>query len=147
MSDAFGPAERDPALLAFIKCHLTSMSRWNILRVLSEEPGPPWCVDDIARQTHTVVDVARRSLDELTDEGVIERYDGPAGPAYALDGAEPTSRVLARLLTEVGRNQGLRRIIVARMLQRGGAATSPPCGQVFGSDTESAPVRAMSRYG
>lgn len=38
-SSALGRPERDPALLAFIKCHLTSITRWNILRVLSEDPG------------------------------------------------------------------------------------------------------------
>ena len=31
-----GRAECDPALLAFIKCHLTSVAHWDLLRVLSE---------------------------------------------------------------------------------------------------------------
>src|SRR5690349_3747573 len=41
----FVQAECDPALLAFIKCHLTSMARWNILRVLGEDPGYHWPLD------------------------------------------------------------------------------------------------------
>ena len=35
LSDVLCRARCDPALLAFIKCHLTSMVRWNILRVLA----------------------------------------------------------------------------------------------------------------
>src|SRR5438874_2453592 len=29
------PAELDPALLAFVKCHITSFVKWDILRVLA----------------------------------------------------------------------------------------------------------------
>ena len=124
MSGALGLPEHDPALLAFIKCHLTSMARWNILRAMTEDPGYPWSVDELARQAHSSGAAARRLLEELVAEGLVERYDGSDGSAYILDGAEPTSRVLTRLLIEAGRNQGLRRIIVARMLAGEGLAAS-----------------------
>jgi hypothetical protein len=120
-----GQAERDPALLAFIKCHLTSIARWNILRVLSEDPGYQWSADEVARQAHGSGDATRRSLEALADEGLVARSDGPQGPSYALDGSEPTARVLARLQLEAGRNQGLRRIIVARMLAGDGESKEP----------------------
>jgi hypothetical protein len=124
-SRALGQPERDPALLAFIKCHLTSIARWNILRVLSEAPGYPWSVDEVAHQAHGSGDATRRSLDELADEGLVARSDGPQGPTYALDASRPTARVLARLQLEAGRNQGLRRIIVARMLEGASPAVAP----------------------
>jgi hypothetical protein len=117
MEGVLGRPERDPALLAFIKCHLTSITRWNILRVLSEDPGYQWPVDEVAHQAHGSGDATHRSLEELADEGLVKRCDGPYGPTYVLDGSEPTARVLSRLQIEAGRNQGLRRIIVARMLE------------------------------
>jgi hypothetical protein len=125
MSGVLGRPERDPALLAFIKCHLTSIARWNILRVLSEDPGYHWSVDEVARLAHGSSDGTRKSLEELVTEGVVERSDGPNGPSYALDGAEPTARVLARLRIEAGRSPGLRQIIVARMLEARGSSVSP----------------------
>ena len=84
MSAALGHPERDPALLAFIKCHLTSMTRWNILRVLSQDPGYHWSVDEVARQAHGSGDGTRSSLEELAAEGLVERYDGPDGPSYVV---------------------------------------------------------------
>src|SRR5688572_33499249 len=103
MRGVLGHPEFDPALLAFIKCHLTSMTRWNILRVLSQDPGYHWSVDEVTRQAHGSGDGTRRSLEELATEGLVERYDGPAGLSYTLDGAEPTARVLARLQIEAAR--------------------------------------------
>ena len=125
-SRALGRPEHDPALLAFIKCHLTSMARWNILRVLSQEPDYRWSVDDVACQVHASSDATRDALDELAGEGLLERYAGPLGPSYALDGTDPTARVLARLQIEAGRSPVLRQIIVARMLEGRGPATFRP---------------------
>jgi len=138
MRGVLGHPEIDPALLAFIKCHLTSIARWNILRVLSEDPGCQWSVDEVARQAHGSGDATRGSLEELADEGLVERYDvGPGGPTYALNGAEPTTRVLARLQIEAARNQGLRQIIVARMLESGGVAAAPLHGGATNSSRDS----------
>ena len=125
LHDVLCRVECDPALLAFIKCHLTSMARWNILRVLSEDSGYQWTLDEVARLTHGSGDAMRGSLEALTDEGLIERQDGPDGPSYTLEGTGSTARLLARLHSETGRNHGLRQIIVARMLQEPGSATSP----------------------
>src|SRR6266542_5526179 len=32
-------AELDPALLAFVKCHITSFVKWDVLRALAEQVG------------------------------------------------------------------------------------------------------------
>jgi hypothetical protein len=119
---AFDQAERDPALLAFIRCHLTSMARWNILRVLSEDPGYRWSPDEVARLALGAGDATRRSLEELATEGLVARHDGPDGTSYALVGTEPTARLLARLQIEAARDHGLRQTIIARMLEGRGSA-------------------------
>jgi hypothetical protein len=120
--------EHDTALLAFIKCHLTSFARWNILRVLTEAPDYCWSASEVARRAHQPGDVTRRALDDLVTEGLIHRGEEPSGPTYTVDGAEPTGRVLIRLLAEAGRNHGLRQIIVARILEHGEGTASPRRG-------------------
>jgi len=125
LSDVLYRAECDPVLLAFVKCHLTSIARWNILRVLSDDPGYQWPLREVARLAHGSDDATRRSLEALADEGLVERHDGPDGPCYGLEGTGPTARMLARLQVEAARNQGLRQIIVARMLEGCDCAASP----------------------
>ena len=132
----FIQAERDPALLAFIKCHLTSMDRWNILRVLSEDPGYHWPPDEVAHLAQRAGDATRRSLEELATEGLVARHDGPEGPFYALEGTAPTARLLARLQVEAARNHRLRQIIVARMLEGRGSAASPLHGLTSASQVD-----------
>jgi hypothetical protein len=51
-------------------------------------------VDGVARQVHGSGDTTRESLDELADEGLVERYDGPIGPTYALNGTQPVFDIL-----------------------------------------------------
>ena len=38
-TSGFESAEADPALLAFVKCHITSLAKWEVLRVLAPRPG------------------------------------------------------------------------------------------------------------
>ncbi len=124
LSRALVRPEHDLALLAFIKCHLTSFTRWNLLRILTESPDYCWPVSEVAHQAHGSGEAARSTLEELVTEGLVQRHDGPAGPAYSLDGAEPTVRVLTRLLAEAGRSQELRQLIVTRILEHGGSGAS-----------------------
>ena len=125
MGGGFGRPERDPVLLAFINCHLTSIARWNTLRVLAESPGYAWTVGELARAARTTGDAARLALDEAAEEGLVERRDGADGPTYTLDLADPTYRVLARLLTAADRSEELRQLIVARIRDHGRGAASP----------------------
>ena len=108
------PIWRDLALLAFVKCHLTDVTRWNVLRALADSPGRWACVGEIARAIHQPPDAARDTLDALAREQLIRRRSGPAGPSYRLDPGDPTSRVVARLVDAARHDQQLRQIIAAR---------------------------------
>src|SRR5689334_18669122 len=106
-------AELDPALLAFVKCHITSFVKWDVLRALAEQTGSwtdaPSLARDMARPTAKIDE----ALAELSIEGLVE-VTGPANArAYRLDEHEPTTVVLKRLIARVTRSQELRRIVVA----------------------------------
>ena len=107
----------DPALLAFVKCHITSFTAWDVLRALSEqvdfwvEPG------ELARATNRPVGKVKLAMDELTRQGIIE-VAGPSDlPLYRLREGEPTTVVVNRLISRATRSQDLRRIVVAHILQ------------------------------
>ena len=109
--------ELDPALLAFVKCHVTSFPRWEVLWALSEEMGRWAAPVQLARSINQPVDKIRAALDGLAGEGVIEVAESRAGFSYRLPEGEPTSVVVGRLLAQATRSPDLRRIIVTRFVQ------------------------------
>jgi len=117
----------DPALLAFVKCHVTSPLKWEALRVLASQEGTWLRTAQVARTIHKVPAELAPALAELVAEGVLEEL--PAAQAedvsYRLPPSEPTSVVLRRLIDEATRNQELRSIIVANLqLSKRGSTAS-----------------------
>ena len=115
------PIWRDLSLLAFVKCHLTDVTRWNILRALVDTSEDWVDAGAVGRASHESTDVARAALDALVNDGLIRVLPAPAGPLYRLDPNEPTSRVVVRLVEAARRDQHLRWII-ARVLSAGASA-------------------------
>ncbi len=119
--DNFPPAvsrvEHDPAVLAFVKCHVTSFLRWDLLRLLASY-GERWTdAAEAARELHKPRDSVEVALLELEQEGVVEaRRDGPGSVVFRMDSQEPTTRVVERLVSAARRSQELRQIIVARVV-------------------------------
>jgi DNA-binding MarR family transcriptional regulator len=112
--------EHDPALLAFVKCHVTSFLRWDLLRLLANH-GPSWTdAEEAARALHKPRSALEAALAELESEGLVQASRSPHGAtAYRMDPLEPSTRVVERLVAAATRSHELRQIIVARVL--GGA--------------------------
>jgi len=111
------PAELDPALLAFVKCHITSFVKWDILRALAEQVGFWTEPSVLARHMGKPVSKISEALDELVYEGIVEVSGPPGARLYRLREGEPTTVVLNRLIAKVTRSQELRRIVVTHILQ------------------------------
>ena len=111
--------EFDPALLAFIKCHVTSPLKWEALRVLASREGEWLGVNELSRVLHKDVTAA---LGELSREGVID--EGP-DDSYRLPPREPTTVVLRRLIAAATHNQQLRAVIANYLLRSRNAPHSP----------------------
>jgi len=110
-------AELDPALLAFVKCHITSFVKWDVLRALSESVGFWTEPSSLARELNRPTDKVGEALDELSHEGLVERSGAQDEPVYRMRDGEPTTVVVTRLMTRATRSQELRRIVVAHILQ------------------------------
>lgn len=110
----------DPALLAFIKCHVTSLAKWHALRALGEQPDRWLDTVSLSRHCsggHGLV----RALADLAREGVVEQMSGSGGQAlYRLNSDDPTTNVVCRLVSTLSHNHELRQIVVAHVLQTAG---------------------------
>lgn len=110
----------DPALIAFIKCHVTSAARWEVLRLLAGRNGEWLSSDELARHAHVRAHELTAALANLVDDGLVEwRQASTASTAgtavYRLPVGEPTSVVLQRLIQTATHSQELRAIIAAHL--------------------------------
>jgi hypothetical protein len=105
--------ELDPALLAFVKCHVTSPLKWEALRVLASREGEWLGANELSRVLHRDVSTA---LGELSQEGVVEVDERPEA-SYRLSPTEPTTVVLRRLIAAATHNQQLRAVIANHLLR------------------------------
>ena len=119
LSPTFGldPVDPDPALLAFVKCHITSPAKWEVLRVLVSHDGAWVRADELARAAHRPPPEVARALSELVADDVVEAMPAgtPEHASYRLPANEPTSVVLHRLIESATHSQELRAIIAAHL--------------------------------
>ena len=112
------PIDPDPALLAFVKCHITSHAKWEVLRVLASHNGAWVSSLELVRGTHRQKQEVASTLDELVSDELVQALPGATSDevSYRLPADEPTSVVLHRLFEATTHSQELRAIIVAHLL-------------------------------
>jgi hypothetical protein len=112
-----GLEQLDPALLAFIKCHVTSPVKWEVLRVLAGQDGTWIRADQLARGCQRRTAEITRAVGELVSDGVVDVLAplGAEDVSYGLPGDEPTSVVLHRLIEAATHSLELRAIIAAHL--------------------------------
>lgn len=109
-----GLEQLDPALLAFVKCHITSPIKWEVLRMLASQDGAWLGAEQLAHSSHRPLTDLKKALVELEADGVVET--STAGePRYRLPADEPTSVVLHRLIESATHSLELRAIIAAHL--------------------------------
>jgi hypothetical protein len=115
----FSPSleQLDPALLAFVKCHVTSPVKWEVLRVLASQDGAWMRADRLARSSHRQAFELAKAVAELSADGVVEilTAGAPEDVSYRLPADEPTSVVLHRLIEAATHSLELRAIIAAHL--------------------------------
>jgi hypothetical protein len=113
---AVAHTEFDPALLAFVKCHITSFVKWDVLRALADQPGYWAEPSQLAREINLAPDKVKSAMADLAREAILEVAGLPEEPIYRLGEGEPTTVVVARLIDRATRSQDLRRLVVAHIL-------------------------------
>jgi hypothetical protein len=113
---AAGAVEYDPALVAFVKCHVSSVVRWDLLWYLAQHVGLWLDAPTVSRALNKPQSQVDSALRELADEGLVETTGRDAQlPRYTMQPEEPTTRVVQRLVEAAQHSSELRRLIVARV--------------------------------
>ena len=122
-------------LLAFVKCHVTSPVKWEVLRILASQDGAWMRADQLARSTHRPAcgaDARRSPIWPPTAWSKCWPAATPDEVSYRLPADEPTSVVLHRLIEAATHSQELRAIIAAH-LQHVASAGAAVAASVDGS--------------
>ena len=109
--------ELDSALLAFVKCHVSSPPAWDALRYLAEREGEWVGASELARSVHRPGIEVIQAMQSLVADGVVEDQAGDLGQTYRLPADEPTTIVLHRLVETCMHDQQMRMILAAHMLR------------------------------
>jgi hypothetical protein len=114
---SLGLEQLDPALLAFVKCHVTSPAKWEVLRTLANQDGAWTRAGQLARATHRPVSEIAAAVLDLERDGVVEVLPSiaPEDVSCRLPIDEPTSVVLHRLIQAATHSQEVRAIIAAHL--------------------------------
>lgn len=107
----------DPALLAFVKCHVTSFLRWDLIRLLTAF-GDRWTdPEEVAQTLRKPRELVATTLHGMQSEGLLEVRWSPSGASsYRMPPQEPSTRVAERLVSATTRSWDLRQIIVAHIV-------------------------------
>jgi DNA-binding Lrp family transcriptional regulator len=83
----------------------TTTTRGERVRAAARTLRRPRSATWVAEETGTSVKTARKYLDQLVDDGVLQRVEGDAGPRYCVDRLMATYREVATLQREHDREE------------------------------------------
>ena len=112
-----GLADLDPALLAFVKCHVTTPLKWDVLRALAERADQWVSAAGLARALRRDAVTVAAVLDEAYAEDLVDAQTGDDERRYCLPSTEPSTVVLQRLIETCMQSQTLRGIIAEHLLR------------------------------
>ena len=111
--------EMDPRMLEFIKQHVTTFTRWDILRFFHENPNTQDTAENLARYIGRAPDVICQEAREMAEEGVFRSVKQGEHTIYLLTN-DPDLRLLISDLVEAARDRTFRMKLVYHILRAGG---------------------------
>lgn len=111
--------EMDPRVLEFIKKHVTTFTRWDMIKFFHENPNTRDTTDNLARYVGRAVELVKREADELVQENVLQSYLQGEHTVYTITQDEDTRRIIGNLV-ETARERTFRMKLVYHILRAGG---------------------------
>jgi len=90
--------DMDPALLDFVKNKVSSFIKWDLVRFFYENPNTADTAENIARYAGRHVDAVRPELEDLVQNGVMERRALERATIYTLASDERMRQLVAQFI-------------------------------------------------
>ena len=90
--------DMDPALLDFVKSKVSSFIKWDLVRFFYENPNTTDTAENIARYAGRHVDAVQPELEELVDQGVMEKRQLDQATVYSLAQDDKTRSLVGQFI-------------------------------------------------
>jgi hypothetical protein len=111
--------EMDPDVLVFIKEHISSFTRWDVIRFLHENPNTEDTAENLARFVGRAPHVIAGETREMAEEGILQAETTSGHTIYRLT-TDAQIRQLIADLVEAARDRTFRMKLVYHILRAGG---------------------------
>ena len=111
--------EMDPDVLVFIKEHISSFTRWVVIRFLHENPNTEDTAENLARFVGRAPHVIAGEAREMAEEGILRAETASGHTIYRLT-TDAQMRQLIADLVEAARDRTFRMKLVYHILRAGG---------------------------
>lgn len=111
--------EMDPSVLTFIREHISSFTRWDVIRFLHENPHAEDTAENLARFVGRSPDVIVKEAQEMAEEGILQAETATGRTTYRLT-TDAQLRQLIGDLVEAARDRTFRMKLVYHILRAGG---------------------------
>jgi len=111
--------EMDQRVLEFIKKHVTTFTRWDVIKFCHENPHTVDTAENLARYVGRAVEVIQQEAEEMTTEGIFQSTSKGGRTVYSLTD-DPEIRRLITALVEGAQERTFRMKLVYHILRAGG---------------------------
>jgi hypothetical protein len=111
--------EMDPGVLTFIKEHISSFTRWDVIRFLHENPHTEDTAENLARFVGRSPEVIVGETREMAEEGILQAETTAGQTVYSLATDAQLRRRIADLV-EMAHDRTFRMKLVYHILRAGG---------------------------
>ena len=112
--------EMKPDVLAFIKEHIVSFTRWDLIRLFHENPNIWDTAENLARYVGRRVEKVTEELGPMVAEGILSQSLQNDDVVYSLTQEADTLHIVGRLV-EASQDRTFRMKLVYHILRAGGS--------------------------
>jgi hypothetical protein len=109
----------EPSVLSFIRKHVRSFTRWDLLKFLCRNPSTWDTAANLARYIGRRTELVEPEVIQMTEEGLLRRNEQDSEFVYGLT-ADAETRVLVEQLVSASRDRTFRMKLVYHILRAGG---------------------------
>lgn len=111
--------DMEPGVLSFIRKHVRSFSRWDLLRFLYHNQGTWDTAENLARYIGRQLERVEAEVILMTEEELLRRDERGSDLVYSLT-QDPEARTLIGQLVSASRDRTFRMKLVYHILRAGG---------------------------